>query len=330
MPIPRNRRLNPLVVAVTYDGLSLFAFACATEIFGLARPEVGPGWYRFATCSPTGRSVRGEYGIRMAVDGGLELLAKAGTVIIPGWHDIEAPVPTALVGALRSAHQRGARLLSICSGSVVLAATGLLDGRRMTTHWRFAAQVQHRFPRTQVDPHVLYVDEGSLLTSAGSANQVACRLIIPPHREGGQAQYVERPIDRRERGTLSPLLERLQQRLHEPTTNAHLAKQAAMSERTLIRRFRATTGKTPADWLTHARIDRVRELLESTTLSIGDIALRTGLGTPSTLRHHFRKRLGLSPLAYRLQFSVPVRGNRSNPSAIGSSRSDASSALDSA
>jgi len=331
MPIPRNRRLNPLVVAVTYDGLSLFAFACATEIFGLARPEVGPGWYRFATCSPTGRSVRGEYGIRMEVDGGLELLAKAGTIIIPGWHDIEGPVPNTLVRALRSAHKRGARLLSICSGSVVLAATGLLDGRRMTTHWRFAAQVQQRFPRAQVDPNVLYVDEGSLLTSAGSAsgldlclylvrrdfgaavaNQVACRLIIPPHREGGQAQYVERPIDRRERGTLSPLLERLQRSLHEPITNADLARQAAMSERTLIRRFRATTGMTPADWLTHARIDRVRELLESTTLSVSDIAARTGLGTPSTLRHHFRKRLGLSPVAYRLQFSIAARASQGN------------------
>ena len=326
MPIPRNRRLNPLVVAVTYDGLSLFAFACATEIFGLSRPEVGPGWYRFATCSPTGRPVRGEYGIRMAVDGGLELLAKAGTIIVPGWHDIEAPVPTPLVNALRSAHQGGARLLSICSGSVVLAATGLLDGRRMTTHWRFAEQVQQRFPRTRVDPHVLYVDEGSLLTSAGSAsgldlclylvrrdfgaavaNQVARRLIIPPHREGGQAQFVERPIDQRERGSLSALLERLQKSLHEPTTNARLARQAAMSERTFIRRFRATTGVTPADWLTRARIDRVRELLESTTLSIGDIAARTGLGTPSTLRHHFRRRLGLSPAAYRLQFSLPER-----------------------
>jgi AraC family transcriptional activator FtrA len=332
MPIPRNRRLNPLVVAVTYDGLSLFAFACATEIFGLARPEVGAGWYRFATCSPTGRPVRGEYGIRMAVDGGLELLAKAGTVIIPGWHDIEAPVPAPLIHALRSAHQRGARLLSICSGSVVLAATGLLDGRRMTTHWRFAAQVQQRFPHTQVDPHVLYVDEGSLLTSAGSAsgldlclylvrrdfgaavaNQVARRLIIPPHREGGQAQFVERPIDRRERGSLSAMLDRLQRYLHEPTTNAHLARQAAMSERTFIRRFRATTGMTPADWLTRARIDRVRELLEDTTLSIGDIAARTGLGTPSTLRHHFRRRLGLSPVAYRLQFSIPSSRNGGNP-----------------
>lgn len=318
MPTPRSARFNPLVVAVVDDGMSLFAFACATEVFGLPRPEVGPGWYRFATCSPTGRSVRGEYGIRMAVDGGLELLAKAGTIVIPGWHDIEAPVPKPLLDALRSAHKRGARLLSICSGSVVLAATGLLDGKRMTTHWRFAAQVQRRFPRTQVDPHVLYVDEGSILTAAGSAsgldlslylvrrdfgaeiaNQVARRLIIPPHREGGQAQYVERPVDRRERGSLSALLDRLQRNLHEPTSNARLAKQAAMSERTFIRRFRAATGMTPADWLTGARIDRARELLESTTLSIGDIAARTGLGTPSTFRHHFRGRIGLSPIAYR-------------------------------
>jgi len=340
MPRPRNRHLNPLVVAVAYEGLSLFAFACATEIFGLARPEVGPGWYRFQTCSPTGRPVRGEYGIRMTVDGGLELLAKAGTVIIPGWQDIEAPVPTPLVDALRLAHRRGARLLSICSGSVVLAATGLLDGKRMTTHWRFAAQVQQRFPRAQVDPQVLYVDEGSLLTSAGSAsgldlclhlvrrdfgaevgNQVARRLIIPPHREGGQAQFLERPMDRRERGSLGALLERMQQHLHESTTNARLASQAAMSERTFIRRFRAATGMTPADWLTRARIDRARELLEGTTLSIGEIAARTGLGTPMTLRHHFRRRLGLSPVAYRQRFALSAQGITESTSGTAQARS---------
>jgi AraC family transcriptional regulator, transcriptional activator FtrA len=326
MPTPRHRRLNTRVVAVAYDGLTLFAFACATEIFGLPRPEVGPGWYRFSTCSPTGKPIRSEYGIRMAVDGGLELLAEAGTIVIPGWHDIDAPVPAALIDALRSAHRRGARLLSICSGSVVLAATGLLNGKRMTTHWRFAEQVQRRFPGTQVDSQVLYVDEGSLLTSAGSAsgldlclhlvrrdfgaaiaNQVARRLIIPPHREGGQAQYVERPIDQRERGSLSALLERWQRKLHEPATNASMARQAAMSERTFIRRFRAATGTTPGDWLTRARIEQVRELLEGTTLSIEDIAVRTGLGTPSTLRHHFRRRMGLSPLAYRQRFALPAR-----------------------
>jgi AraC family transcriptional activator FtrA len=329
MPTPRSRHFNPLVVALAYDNLSNFAFACAAEIFGLPRPEVGPGWYRFATCSATGKPVRGEYGIRMAVDGGLELLARAGTIVIPGWHDVDAPVPAPVLDALRAAHRRGARLLSICTGSVVLAATGLLDGRRLTTHWRFAERVQQRFPRTQVDAHVLYVDEGRLLTSAGSAsgldlclylvrrdfgtavgNQVARRLIISPHREGGQAQFVERPMDRRERGSLGALIERMQRRLHEPTSNALLAKQAAMSERTFIRKFRAATGMTPADWLAGARVDRVRELLESTTLPIGDIAARTGLGTPSTLRHHFRRRLGVSPVAYRHRFS---RANEARP-----------------
>jgi AraC family transcriptional activator FtrA len=328
MPTPRSRHLNPRVVVVTYDGLSLFAFACATEVFGLARPEVGPGWYQFATCSVTGKSVRGEYGIRMEVDGGLELLAKAGTVIIPAWHDIAAPVPLPLIEALRSSHRRGARLLSICSGSVVLAATGLLDGKRMTTHWRMAEQVQQRFPRVQVDPRVLYVDEGSLLTSAGSAsgldlclhlvrrdfgaqvgNQVARRLIIPPHREGGQAQFVERPMDPREHGSLGALLERMQQQLHKSTTTARLASQVAMSERTFIRKFRAATGVTPADWLIRARIDRVRELLEGTSLPIEDIAIRAGLGTPTTLRYHFRRRLGLSPGAYRRRFALPVRAD---------------------
>jgi len=267
--------------------------------------------------------------MHIAVDGGLELLAKAGTVIIPAWHDIEAPVPAPLIHALRAAHRRGARLLSICTGSVVLAATGLLDGKRMTTHWHFTKRVQQQFPRTQVDPHVLYVDEGSLLTSAGSAsgldlclhlvrrdfgvrvaNQVARRLIIPPHREGGQAQFIERPVDQRESGSLGALLERMQRQLHKSTTNARLASQVAMSERTFIRKFRAATGMTPADWLIRARIDRVRELLEGTKLSIDDIATRTGLGTPTTLRYHFRRRLGLSPAAYRQRFAVPSKDPR--------------------
>ena len=329
MPTPRDPNLNPLVVAVAHQRVSLFAFACATEIFGLPRPEVGPGWYRFATCSLTGKPVPGDYGMHIAVDGGLELLAKAGTVIIPAWHDIEAPVPTPLIHALRAAHRRGARLLSICTGSVVLAATGLLNGKRMTTHWHFTERVQQQFPRTQVDPHVLYVDEGSLLTSAGSAsgldlclhlvrrdfgvrvaNQVARRLIIPPHREGGQAQFIERPVDPRESGSLGALLERMQRQLHKSTTNARLASQVAMSERTFIRKFRAATGMTPADWLIRARIDRVRELLEGTKLSIDDIATRTGLGTPTTLRYHFRRRLGLSPAAYRQRFAVPAKNPR--------------------
>lgn len=208
----------------------------------------------------------------------------------------------------------------------MLAATGLLDGKRATTHWRYTDEMQRRYPRIQVDPKVLYVDEGRILTSAGSAagldlclhvvrrdygpaiaNQVARRLVIPPHRDGGQAQFLEHPVDRRERGSLSALLERLRGRLHEPLRIAELARLAAMSQRTFMRRFRAATGMSPADWITGARVDRARELLESTALSVEQIATRTGLGTPSTLRHHFRRKVGVSPAEYRRRFSQSLR-----------------------
>jgi AraC family transcriptional activator FtrA len=258
----------------------------------------------------------------MSVDGGPERLAEAGTIMIPGWKGIDVPVPKAIVGALRKAHDRGARLLSICSGSFVLAATGLLDGKRATTHWRYSEALQSRYPQVRVDPDVLYIDEGQILTSAGSAagldlclhlirrdfgaevaNQVARRLVIPPHRDGGQAQFLDSPVDRRERGPLSVVLERVQRRIHQPTTISEMARWAAMSERTFIRRFRATTGMTPGDWITHQRIGRAKDLLERSSLAIDQVASRSGLGTAMTMRHHFRKRIGLSPVEYRKRFS---------------------------
>jgi AraC family transcriptional activator FtrA len=324
MPTPkiRSRAFNPLVVALAYDGLCAFEFSCTAEIFGLSRPEVGPGWYRFETCSLQGRKVSGQYGLTMAVDGDMDRLAAAGTIVIPGWQGIDIPVPTAIIDALRKAHSRGARLLSVCSGSFVLAATGLLDGKRATTHWRYAEALQRRYPRIQVDPAVLYVDEGQILTSAGSAagldlclhlirrdfgpavaNQVARRLVIPPHRDGGQAQFLERPVDQRELGSLAALMDRMRRRLHEPMSIGALARRAAMSERTFMRRFRAASGMAPGEWITRARVDRARELLESSVLSVDQIAARTGLGTPATLRHHFRKVVGVSPAEYRRRFS---------------------------
>lgn len=325
LAVPR-RPLNSLVVALVYDGLCAFEFSCAAEVFGLPRPELGPLWYRFDTCSVKGSAVRGQYGMRMQATAGLDLLLGAGTVIIPGWQGVDVPVPPALLDALRNAHAKGARLLSICSGAFVLAATGLLDGKHATTHWRYAERLRQRYPQIRVDPNVLYVDEGGVLTSAGSAagldlclhlvrrdygpaiaNQVARRLVIAPHRDGGQAQFVERPVDERERRpgereSLPALLDKIRRRLNEPWRIADLARLAAMSERTFMRRFHAATGSSPADWITRARIDRARELLESTTLPIDHIAERCGLGTPTTLRHHFRKKVGVSPAQYRRRF----------------------------
>jgi AraC family transcriptional activator FtrA len=329
MPKRRTARgaPNPLVAAVVYDGLCAFEFSCAAEVFGLSRPELGPDWYRFETCSANGRRVRSQYGMQMQAQNGMERLLGAGTIVIPGWEGVDAPVPQALLDVLRRAHARGARLLSICSGAFVLAATGLLDGRRATTHWRYAEALHRRFPKVCVDPNVLYVDEGDILTSAGSAagldlclhlvrrdhgseiaNQVARRLVIPPHRDGGQVQFLERPVEDRargvdEHGSVSMLLDRIRKRPRERWRIAELARLAAMSERTFMRRFRAATGLSPADWVTRARVDAARELLESTSLSIDQIAERCGLGTPTTLRHHFRKKVGVSPAQYRKRFS---------------------------
>jgi len=317
---------NPLVAALVYDGLCTFEFSCAAEVFGLSRPELGPDWYRFETCAAKGRSVRSQYGMQMKAQNGLERLLAAGTIVIPGWEGIDAPVPRAVLDVLRRAHARGARLLSICSGAFVLAATGLLDGKRATTHWRYAEALHRRHPKVRVDPHVLYVDEGDILTSAGSAagldlclhlvrrdfgsaiaNHVARRLVIPPHRDGGQAQFLERPVEHArgagQRESMSALLDKIRKRLRERWRIAELARLAAMSERTFMRHFHAATGLSPADWVTRARVDAARELLESTTLSIDHIAERCGLGTPTTLRHHFRKKVGVSPAQYRKRFS---------------------------
>ena len=323
---PRSRTFNPLVVALAYDGLCAFEFACTAEVFGLPRPELGAGWYRFETCSRGGRSVRGQYGTRMSVGGGLERLAGAGTILIPGWQGRDVPVPDEIIAALVQAHARGARLLSICSGSFVLAATGLLDGRRATTHWQYAESLQRRYPQIHVDPDVLYVDEGQILTSAGSAagldlclhlvrrdfgagvaNQVARRLVIAPHRDGGQAQFLDRPVDLRERGPLSGVLERVHRNIEQPLSIREMAGWAAMSERTFIRRFRAATGMTPGDWITHRRIERARDLLERSSLAMDEVAVRSGLGTAMTLRHHFRNRIGVSPAEYRRRFSQVAR-----------------------
>jgi AraC family transcriptional activator FtrA len=266
--------------------------------------------------------------LRVVADGGLERLAGAGTIVIPGWKAIDAPVPPRVLDALRQAHARGARLVSICSGSFVLAATGLLDGRRATTHWRYAGTLQRMYPRIAVDPDVLYVDEGQVMTSAGSAagldlclhlvrrdygpdvaNQVARRLVIPPHRDGGQAQFVERPVPKQAAGTLSKVIASMQRRLAEPQPVAELAALAAMSERSFMRRFKQATGATPADWLIAARVDRARELLEGTSMPVDAIADACGFGSATTLRHHFRRRLGTSPSAYKARFARDSTGS---------------------
>jgi AraC family transcriptional activator FtrA len=312
---------NRRIVALAYDNLCSFEFGCAAEVFGLPRPELGPDWYSFEVCAAEPGPLRAMGGLRVQAESGLEALAGAGTIVIPGWKGADVQPSDDLLAALRAAHASGARLVTICSGVFVLAAAGLLDGLRVTTHWRYAEKLQQRYPALTVDPNVLYVDTGQILTSAGSAagldlclhlvrrdfgpkiaNHVARRLVVAPHRDGGQAQFIERPVRDAPGSRLTHLLDELRQEVKAPPTVAQMAARAAMSERTFVRRFREATGAAPGEWLVTARLDRARELLEATSLSIEQVALESGFGAAATLRHHFRSRLGLSPAAYKERF----------------------------
>ena len=314
---PANRR----VVALAYDGLCTFEFSVAVELFGLPRPEMGPDWYRFATAAIEPGPLRGLGGVQVTADGGLDLVEQAGTVIVPGWRGPDAPVPQPLIDALQTAHARGARVMSICSGVFVLAAAGLLSGRRATTHWRYVDTLRALHPDIDVQPDVLYVDAGDILTSAGSAagldlglhlvrrdygpeaaNTVARRLVVPPHRDGGQAQFIQRPVPiAHESARLGPALERMRADLAGEHTVKALASAAGMSPRTFLRRFEAATGTTPARWLLAERLTRVRDLLESSPAGIEQIAQSVGFGA-AALRHHFRKSFATTPQAYRARF----------------------------
>jgi AraC family transcriptional regulator, transcriptional activator FtrA len=335
MPSPQPPS-NRLVAALAYDQLCSFEFGCAVEVFGLSRPELGEDWYRFVTCAAEEGPLRAVGGFKVQSDSGLDVLATAGTVIIPGWRGAESPPSSELIVALRAAYETGARLVTICSGVFVLAAAGLLDGRRVTTHWRYADKLKAMYPQLDVDANVLYVDAGQILTSAGSAagldlclhlvrrdfgaaiaNQVARRLVIAPHRSGGQAQFIERPVLPQHYGRLGNLISKLNTRLHEPLTIESMAQHSAMSVRTFMRRFQEATGKTPTDWLIEARVERARELLESTKLSIDEIARRCGFGTAATLRHHFRRRVQVSPIVYRQRFSGDAPQTESDQTADG-------------
>lgn len=311
------------VVAVAYDGLCTFEFGCVYEIFGLPRPEVDRPWYRFDVCAAEPGPLRaaGALAVQAPYDPGL--IEQADTVILPGWRSPDAPPPRPLLEALTHVVERGGRLVSICSGVFVLAATGLLDGKRATTHWRYTEALARRYPRIRVDPDVLYVDEGPILTSAGSAagldlclhivrtdhgaavaNCVARRLVLAPHRDGGQRQFVETPVPvRAETGRLAALLDWLSDHIDEKLSVHDLAKRAGMSMRTFQRRFRDATGTAPGDWLVRQRVAHARHLVETTDLTVEQIATCSGFGAVETLRHHFRRLVGTTPTSYRRSFT---------------------------
>ena len=311
---------------MAYDGMGTFELGIVSEVFGLSRPELDVPWYEFRVFSLDRAPLLGTGGIRVQAPHGMGVLRSAGTIIVPGWHVDEAP-PEALLRRLRAAHAAGARLVSICSGVFVLAATGLLDGKRATTHWRYAERLAARYPRIQVEANRLYVDEGSILTSAGSAagidlclhivrrdygaevaNSVARRLVMPPHRDGGQAQFVAEALrDRREEG-LAPVLAWAQANLARALRVEDLARRAAMSPRTFARRFVRQNGTTPHQWLMHQRVLAAQRRLEKTAESIDQVAAAVGLESAATLRVHFARALGISPAAYRRRFSTETTG----------------------
>ncbi|MFD3969951.1 helix-turn-helix domain-containing protein [Streptomyces cyaneofuscatus] len=314
--------MTAVALAVT-DGMLHFELALACEVFGSHAPDGADSWYQLSLCGPD--AVRaGRF--RLEPDLGLDGLVGAHTVIVPGWADIDQAPPAELVDAVRAAHEAGARVVSLCTGAFVLAAAGLLDGRRATTHWAHTQVLAERYPRVTVDPDVLYVDDGSVLTSAGKAaamdlclhlvrldqgsavaNTLARRLVVPPHREGGQAQFVTTPVPAPGGHPLDGLLPWVMRRLDRPLTVEDLARQARMSSRHLGRHFKSATGTTPLQWLLVQRIRRAQELLETTDDTVDAIAAATGMGTATTLRRHFHRTVGVPPDAYRRTFRTLTR-----------------------
>lgn len=313
---------NPLVVALLYDGLCTFEFGIAAEVFGLSRPEMGSDWYRFASCAIEQGPLRAHGGFSILPDGGLDLLEQASLIVVPGWKGTDVPVPSDLIEHLKRAHARGARLASICSGAFVLAATGLLNGSVATTHWRYAEAMRRQFPSIVVDETSLYRCNEAIFTSAGSAagidlmieivradfgpdaaNSVARRMVMPAHRSGGQAQFLERPVPTRPDGEIGPLLDQVRETLNLPWTVNKLAIASNMSKRTLERRFVQATGQGPGEWLADERIEAAKDVLIRSNRSIEEIAEAVGFGSAHALRHHFRRRMHLSPSDFRREFS---------------------------
>ncbi|TDC83393.1 helix-turn-helix domain-containing protein [Actinomadura sp. 7K507] len=323
----------PTVAVVVADEIltpswDLYELSIPCTVFGNAQADLADPWYDLRLCGDgagTPDAVTTSTGLTLRTRHGLDDLAGADTVIVPSVPDacVEdgEPLPPVLINALRHAHDAGARMVSLCTGAFALAEAGILDGRRATAHWMHTAQLAKRYPKVHVDDSVLYVDEGDVLTSAGLtagldlclhlvrrdhgshvANQLARRMVVPAHRAGGQAQFIELPVPSTDDEGLGPVLEWARASLERPLTVEDLAERAAMSPRTFYRRLQATTGTTPLQWLLTQRLARARELLESTALPIEKIGELTGLGTANNVRHHFLKHVGVSPSTYRKAF----------------------------
>lgn len=309
------------VAALVYDGVAPFELGVLCEAFGVDRSDEGIPALDFAVCAPDPGAVPTSVGFSINVEEGLDRLVQADLIGVPAMPR-GGYVPDEVIAALRAAHDRGARIMSVCSGAFTLGEAGLLDGRDCTTHWRYTQELSERFPLARVIPEVLYVDAGQIITSAGTAagidaslhvwrqeygagvaSAVARRMVVPPQRDGGQAQFIARAVPDCDVETLGPLLQWIVENLQEELDVETLARRSLMSPRTFARRFRAETGATPHAWVTSQRVLRAEELLEKSDRPVEWIADEVGFGNAATLRHHFSRVRGLSPQEYRRRFA---------------------------
>lgn len=312
------------VAVVLQEPVSLFEFGVLAEVFGIDRTGDGVPAFDFRVCAERPGPVASRNGVSLTAPYGLDAAADVDLVAVPASPSARTPSP-AVVEVLRSAVERGAWVLSVCSGVFSLGAAGILDGRRCATHWMNAAELAERHPLALVDPDVLYVHDGTVITSAGTAagidaclylvrtelgsavaTRIARRMVVPPHRDGGQRQFVDRPVPATTAESLGEVLTYMLDHLDEPHAVEDLARRATMSPRTFARRFVAETGTTPHQWLTDQRVLRARELLELTELSVEGVAREAGFGSAALLRHHFTRCTGVTPTTFRRQHRIPA------------------------
>ncbi|MER8956385.1 helix-turn-helix domain-containing protein [Mesorhizobium sp. M0833] len=321
---------DPAVAAIAFDGISPFHLSVPCLVFGADRTRLGLPRFDFRVCAIEDGPIRTDAGLTISVPHGLSALDDADIVIVPSWKDLGSSPPAALIDALLGAHERGALIVGLCLGTFAVAATGLLSGRRAATHWAYADQLQELYPDILVEPEVLYIDNGDVVTSAGVAAGLDCclhvvrarygaeaalrlarQIVLSPHRQGGQAQFIERPIARTGNADrFTQALEAVRKTLGEPHSLDSVAGHAGLTRRTFTRRFQKTIGTSFGDWLTDQRVQLAQRLLEATEKSMDTVAFEAGFGSATSLRQHFAARLRTSPAQYRREFSKSAQEER--------------------